>query len=73
MKSQRFLAVLLACVPSAGQASADEAGQPPSLELLEYLAEFVDNGDGRWVDPLDALPEGDHQPAPNPEPRRAHQ
>lgn len=43
-----LLAGLLPCT-----GLADEPGETPSIELLEYLAEFIEDANGHLMDPLD--------------------
>lgn len=47
-----FGPLLIAAVP-ADAAPPTETSDPPSIELLEYLAEFELDNDGRLLDPLE--------------------
>ncbi len=58
--------LLLGPLPAAAE---DQA--LPSLELLDYLADFEEDADGRLIDPMDAVAEApdDRPEVPQP-PRR---
>ena len=49
--------LLIASAPAIA-APPTEPVDPPSIELLEYLAEFERSGDGELLDPLDMQREG---------------
>ncbi|HHI77296.1 MAG TPA: hypothetical protein ENJ94_09000 [Gammaproteobacteria bacterium] len=53
-------------------AAAEEREALPSLELLDYLADFEEDADGRLIDPMESLAEApdDRPDAPQP-PRRS--
>lgn len=45
--------VLLYTGTALAAAPTDDEGESPTLELLDYLAEFAVSADGRLIDPLD--------------------
>ena len=57
-----------AMAAALGRPDADRRGtdEPPSIELLEYLAEFEMAGDGRLLDPLDMQRDDQQQDPPPP-------
>lgn len=46
------LTFLATALVEAGEAETDAI---PSLELLEYLAEFIEDDNGRLIDPMEAM------------------
>lgn len=49
----RWFGPLLIAATPVTAAPATGSGEPPSIELLEYLAEFELDDDGRLLDPLE--------------------
>ncbi len=62
----RWFGPLLIATAPAGAAPPTAAPDPPSIELLEYLAEFELDGDGRLLDPLDMQRDSRDQDTPPP-------
>lgn len=59
---------LIAALTLAGGLCTGVIAEPapqdaPSIELLEYLAEFVETDDGGLLDPLDVEPADEHTQA----------
>lgn len=53
-RSTTLLVALLSGVAVADPGRRDQRdSETPSLELLEFLAEFSEPADGRWLDPFD--------------------
>ena len=61
-----LLTTTAAATPPAPSADEEAPDAPPSLELLEFLADW-ESADGQWVDPrhlgLEASEDGDPAPA----------
>ena len=57
--------MLIAAAPTTAAPQAAPV-EPPSIELLEYLAEFEMAGDGRLLDPLDMQRDDQQQDPPPP-------
>lgn len=62
----RWFGPLLIATVQAEAAAPTESAGPPSIELLEYLAEFELDGDGRLLDPLDMQRDSRDQDTPPP-------
>ena len=66
----RWLGPLLIAAAPATAAPPTEPVDPPTIELLEYLAEFELTGDGHLLDPLDMQRnKQDEDPLPRTAPR----
>ena len=62
--------MLIAAAPTTAAPPAAPV-EPPSIELLEYLAEFEQDSDGRLLDPLDMQHDNRDQDTPPPPPSRS--
>ena len=67
----RWVAPLLMASVPTGAAQPSEVPDPPSIELLEYLAEFEQDSDGRLLDPLDVQHDNRDQDTPPAPPSRS--
>ncbi len=67
----RWFGPLLIATAPADAAPPTDSPDPPSIELLEYLAEFELDNDGRLLDPLDMRRDSRDQDTATPTPSRS--
>jgi hypothetical protein len=53
MRKGLFLLLLFPACGACAKAAANEQEDMPSIELLEYLAEYAEDENGRLLDPME--------------------